>query len=187
MDTSEDSMKATYDFLDKGNVSGAKCLPIDLLVEQIDKCVKQAIPSLRQITLPTIVSQVAFDFRRLSPEIRKQPAFMVYALGNEAWLDVEVVEYWFVDRTGTWYWIKCNPAGRNDDYSIVNARHLAERHLVNGSKNLAHIGVLAVIAGSFRTAFNTGAEQARNRANDLQKVIRKMEVISFSVSQIVEP
>lgn len=177
---------ATDDFLENGNVYGARCLPLDRLAYRIDRCVRLAIPHLRHMTLPAIGKQTVFTLLDLPEDFRGQQAFKVYARGDEPWTDVERVEYWFVDRDGRWYWLSCDSIGGELDYGIGTSLHLVQRHQVEGQDGIAHIGILATIADSFRQAEYLAAHRARERANELDQFTAQMMALGESVSQIVD-
>ena len=186
MDTSKDSMQKTHDFLVRGNVRGARCLPVDQLVERVDACIKAAQPMFRSMTLPTIVSQTVFDLRHVPEDFRNKSAFKVYAIGDEAWDDADTTEYWFVDRVGVWYWVKCNSAGGNADFSTVTSRHLISRSLVKDHEDLADIGVLGTIAETLRRTFHEADGAAQLRAEGFRKTALKMSDIARDVSRVAD-
>lgn len=180
-------MNDTYSFLSRGNVRGARCLPVNQLLEQVNACVSAATPMLRKMTLSSIVDQTVFDFRNVPDSFRNQRAFKVYAIGDEAWGDDDVTEYWFVDSRGTWYWLKCNRAGGDADFSTVTALHLIERRLVANHDDLAHIDVLGTIAERFRREFSKADGLAILRAEEFRKAALKMGGVAHAVSQVVDP
>lgn len=159
-------MNVTYQFLTQNRVEGSDVLPIEQLVELINDRVTIVKPHLREITLPTIDSQIFGN--KLPNDFGQQRALKIYSFGDEAWGDAEFAQFWFVDRDGRWLWAKCDSMGGRQDYADVSVRHFAESRRVPGSSELAYIACLVTICGAFIRKFQQAADSAREREQSLR-------------------
>lgn len=159
--------EAAFAYLMHGTVYGSLSLTPVHMRELINKYVGLAKQHLRSVSLPTIDDQMAFIVKdRLPADFRRQKALQVYSVGTDPWMDVETVEYWFVDRDGRWYWIRCDSQGGRADYSTVTAQHLVNRRT---NDDRVPVEVLSQICEAFRRKFIDAAERARALSDDLTK------------------
>lgn len=160
-------MNVTYQFLKNNRVEGSSVLPFDQLVELINQRVAAARPHLRDVTLPTIDSQIVFR-DKIPHDFGQLRALKVYSFGDEPWDGADEAQFWFVDRDGKWLWVKCDSMGGRQEYADVTAEHFAETRRVQGSPELAHIACLSTIGEAFRSKFTTAADSAREREAKLR-------------------
>lgn len=186
MDASKDLMNVTHNFLSRGVVKGAACLPIDQLVELLNQCVATAASQLRYVTMPSVLGQIAERSEGLPTGWGERRAVLVYAKGSDAWNDTEA-EYWFVDRDKVWYWIKNDRFGRNLEFAQVTSGHLVERQVESASDSVATIRILGSVARSFEKLYSDAAITVRKRASDFDEVASKMSALDQTVRQIRDP
>ena len=179
-------MNVTHNFLSRGVVKGATCLPIDQLAELLDQCVATAASQLRHVTILSVLGQIIEGSKGLPAEWSERRAVLVYAKGSDAWSDEEA-EYWFVDRDKVWYWIKNDRFGRNLEFAQVTSRHLVERQVESATDSVAPIRILGSVARKFSTLYSDAAITVRKRASDFDEVASKMSTFDQNVRQIRDP
>jgi hypothetical protein len=173
--------EATFAHLMYGTVHGSLNLTPLHMRRLIKKYVGLAKPHLRNVSLPTIGDQIIEV--RLPSDFKYHRALKVYSVGAEPWTDVDMIEYWFVDRDGRWYWVKCDPQGGRADCSTVTAQHLINQRTNNGR---IPVRVLSEICEAFQQKFVETAERAQNLSNDLTKAAAALAKGS-SINSIIPP
>lgn len=192
MDASKDSIEeqaaeqATFEFLRDGWVRGSQWLTPDHAVTITRSRISEISSCLRSFTLPTIAKQVLGPARRRLPvSFGKKFALCVFSIGTEPWLASEVLEYWFVDREGEWYWVTCNEMGGAVSSATVSVEQFVDRQVERSGDGRFPLHVLGDISSSLQETFTAAAERADRVSNKLRaaaNVQRQNETDTRSVT-----
>lgn len=184
MDASKDPMYTTFEYLASQTVFSTREILPEQMTKLLNLYVNAATPYLRDITLATIISQTPYSMQSVPESIKKTRALRVYALGEAPWIDPEIVEYWFVDRNGMWYWVKYDVVSGAQDWATVSCSHLVERKLADEGTGTVNISTLGDVTDAFMKKFDDAASAAHDREVKLRKAATEQAKFYVAIHKV---
>lgn len=177
MDSSEDLVTATFEYLLDGVIRGATGLRPEQALELIERSIGLACRQFYSMTVPRIDAQVPIASSRIPEAYRGVPALKVYAIGDEAWSATDITECWFVDRRGQWYWLRVDANGNEvAECCEVDSEHLVLHFVKDESADeLVPLGVHREVDRKLVEFLRRAATRQRRSADENEAAARKIE------------